>query len=160
MGLKPILRRIYVPQGETPIANVNWRYQWLWLYAFVHPKTGETYWWILPYVNTKIFNQVLADFARQFELGAEKHILLVVDRAGWHISHEVTVPLGLHLTFLPPYSPELQPAERLWTLVDEPITNHCFDTLDDERRRFISPMPISTEAARFNSRINWFSLVD
>ena len=49
---------------------------WLWLYAFVHPKTGETYWWILPYVNTELFNKVLADFARQFNLGVDKHILL------------------------------------------------------------------------------------
>jgi len=128
--LKPILRRIYVAEGETPIANVNWRYQWLWLYAFVHPKTGETYWWILPYVNTKLFNQVLVDFAREFELGANKHILLAVDRAGWHISQDLKIPQGLHLTFLPPYSPELQPAERLWSLVDEPIANQSFETLD------------------------------
>lgn len=100
------------------------------MYAFVHPQSGETYWWILPYVNTKLFNQVLVDFAREFELGAEKHILLAVDRAGWHISQDLKIPQGLHLTFLPPYSPELQPAERLWTLVDEPIANQSFATLD------------------------------
>jgi len=40
----------------------------------VHPKTGESYWWILPYVNTELFNKVLADFA-QFSLGADKRIL-------------------------------------------------------------------------------------
>lgn len=59
------------------------------------------------------------------------HILLVVDRAGWHISPKVKIPPELHLIFLPSYSPELQPAERLWTLVDEPIANHSFETLDD-----------------------------
>ena len=131
MGLKPILRGVYVPKGETPIANVNWRFKWLWLYAFVHPKTGDTYWWILPYVNTRLFNQVLADFAREFKLGDKKHILLAVDRAGWHISHELEIPEGLHLTFLPSHSPELQPAERLWTMVDEPIANQSFETLDN-----------------------------
>jgi len=119
------------PKAKRPSKIVNWRYQWLWLYAFVHPKTGETYWWILPYVNTQLFNQVLADFAREFELGVNKHILLAVDRAGWHISSEVKLPQGLHLTFLPPYSPELQPAERLWSLVDEPIVNRSFETLDE-----------------------------
>ena len=35
------------------------------------------------------------------------------------------------MTFLPPYSPELQPAERLWTLVDQPIANQFFKTLDE-----------------------------
>ena len=125
------------------------------MYAFVHPKTGETYWWILPYVNTKLFNQVLAEFAREFELGAKKHILLAVDRAGWHISHDLKIPEGLHLTLLPPHSPELQPAERLWTLVDEPIANQSFETLNDERRRFIQSMSISASTARFETRINW-----
>jgi hypothetical protein len=41
------------------------------------------------------------------------------------------VPEGLRLVFLPPYTPELQPAERLWPLVDEPTANTCFETLAD-----------------------------
>ena len=101
------------------------------MYAFLHPKSGETYWWILPYVNTELFNKVLADFAREFNLGTNKHILLAVDRAGWHTSNDLELPFGLHLTFLPSHSPELQPAERLWPMVDEPIANQSFETLDD-----------------------------
>ncbi len=31
---------------------------------------------------------------------------------------------------MPSHSRELQPAERLWTLVDEPIANKSFETLD------------------------------
>ncbi|MHC5772096.1 MAG: hypothetical protein ACYTXI_42605 [Nostoc sp.] len=38
--------------------------------------------WIFPYINTELFNQVLGDFALEFGLGANKHILLAVDRAG------------------------------------------------------------------------------
>jgi transposase len=38
---------------------------------------------------------------------------LVVDRARWHTSEKVVVPEGIFLEYLPPYSPELQPAERL-----------------------------------------------
>lgn len=41
------------------------------------------------------------------------------------------VPEGIHLEILLPYSPELQPAERLWRLADEPLANRCFDHLDD-----------------------------
>ena len=87
-------------------------------------------WWILPYVNTKIFNQVLADFAEEFGVGAQKQIVLAIDQAGWHISKEVKIPEGIHLNLLPSHSPELQPAERLWTIVDEPIANRSFETLD------------------------------
>ncbi|MDB9513716.1 hypothetical protein PN499_21195 [Kamptonema animale CS-326] len=36
------------------------------------------------------------------------------------------IPDGIHLYCLPSYSPELQPAERLWPLTNEPIANRCF----------------------------------
>ncbi len=61
IGLHPTVRRIWVEEGEHPVAVVNWKREWLWLYAFVQPQTGETYWWILPYVNTKLFSRVLKD---------------------------------------------------------------------------------------------------
>jgi hypothetical protein len=46
--------------------------------------------------------------AHEFKLGTNNHILLAVDRAGWHISHDLKIPEGLHLTLLPSHSPELQ----------------------------------------------------
>ncbi len=78
VGLKPVIRRIWVDEWTVPTAKVNWRFQWLWLYGFVHPKTGQTYWWILPYVNIQLFNKVLADFAQHFDIGTRKQVLLSV----------------------------------------------------------------------------------
>ena len=56
------------------------------------------------------------------------------DNAGWHGPKNLAVPDGIALAFLPPYSPERQPerqpAERLWPLVDEPVANRHFATLD------------------------------
>lgn len=34
LGLQPILRRVWTPKGEQPIAGVKMQYQWLWLYGF------------------------------------------------------------------------------------------------------------------------------
>jgi hypothetical protein len=87
---------VYVPEGEVPIASVNWRFEWLWLYGFVEPQSGQTYWWILPYLNTELFTRVLADFAQAFEVGEQKRILLVLDQAGWHISQRLKIPEGIH----------------------------------------------------------------
>ncbi|MDR1856416.1 MAG: transposase, partial [Desulfovibrio sp.] len=39
---------------------------------------------------------------------------LVVDGAGWHKAKKLVVPKGITLFFLPPYTPELNPVERLW----------------------------------------------
>ena len=74
---------------------------------------GETYWWLLPTVNTEIFNLVLADVAKEFDLTENKRILLVLDQAGWHRSNELNIPEGIDLLDLPPYSPELQPASAI-----------------------------------------------
>lgn len=61
----------------------------------------------------------------------QKKVLLVEDNAGWHRSEKCQIPEGLMLEFLPAYSPELQPAERLWTLVDEPLVNEYFETIEE-----------------------------
>ena len=100
-------------------------------YCFVHPASGQTYWWVMPRVNIDLFNRVLADFARQFGLGQNKQILLSVDQAGWHKSDKVVLLEGLHKEFLRCYSPELQPAERLWSILDEPIANRTFERIEE-----------------------------
>ena len=84
-----------------------------------------------PYTNTELFNRVLADFAREFQLNRNKRVLLVLDQAGWHISHQLKLPEGLDLHFLPAYSPELQPAERLWPLTNEVIANYSPRSLSE-----------------------------
>jgi len=131
LGLKPIIRKVWARVSERPVAAVNYRYEWTYLYGFVEPSTGKTAWLILPKVNVAWFNQALEVFAKQTGAGADKQILLVIDGAGWHRSDKVVLPEGIHLELLPPYSPELQPAERLWRIADEPLINRSFDTIDE-----------------------------
>ncbi|MGL5834781.1 MAG: hypothetical protein ACRC1Z_16325 [Waterburya sp.] len=63
-------------------------------------------------------------------------MLLVEDNAGWHRSKKAIIPEGIEIEFLPPYSPQracphvLQPAERLWQLVDQPLVNQYFETIN------------------------------
>ena len=82
-------------------------------------------------VNIDVFTTVLADFAKEFGIDRQKRVLLVLDRAGWQMSQKVVIPEGIHLLPLPSYSPELQPAERLWTLTDQPLANRTFSNLDE-----------------------------
>lgn len=131
LGLLPVLRRVWTLVGEQPSAEVKHQYKWLWVYSFVHPESGETYWWLLPFVNTQLFNRVLADFAREFQLGSNKRVLLVLDQAGWHQSQDLVIPEGIDLFELPSHSPELQPAERLWPLTNEVVANCSPQNLDE-----------------------------
>jgi transposase len=129
LGLKPIRRRVWAPVGQRPVALGHHRYQWLQVIAFVQPTSGETVWYLASRLSKPFFAELLAAFARQTGAGRERHIVLVLDNAGWHGPGGLAVPEGISLVFLPPYSPELQPAEHLWPLVDEPIVNRHFATL-------------------------------
>jgi transposase len=131
VGLKPIIRRVWARRGHRLIIRVQQRYEWLYVYGFVYPESGESQWLLLPSVNVEVFSIALAHFAQAVGAGPDRHVILVLDRAGWHKSGEVVVPTGIHLVFLPPYSPELQPCERLWPLSNEAIANRHFKTLDE-----------------------------
>jgi hypothetical protein len=72
------------------MAVVRHRYEWLYVYGFVKPKTGETLWYLIPRVNTKWLNIVYENFAKDAEISGKKKILLVEDNAGWHRSQKVT----------------------------------------------------------------------
>lgn len=48
------------------------------------------------------------------EAGEGTHVVLVLDGAGWHVAKALRVPESMTLLFLPPYSPELMPIERVW----------------------------------------------
>jgi hypothetical protein len=130
LGLKPVIRRVWSPVGRRPIVRVKRGYEWSYLYGFVRPTTGEVYWLILPTVNKELFSMALGEFAKEMGVGKDKHIILVLDQAGWHTSGEIEVPEGIHLEFLPTGSPELQPAERLWPLTNEAISNCLFEEIE------------------------------
>jgi len=78
----------------------------------------------------------------------KKKVLLVEDNAGWHKSQKVKLPEGINVEFLPAYSPELQPAERLWTLVDEPLVNEYFETIDDLEKILVLRCNILTKISK------------
>jgi transposase len=126
-----VRRRVWARRGQRPLARVRDRYQWMYLNGFVQPTTGATSWLLMPTVRIDVFNQVLAEFAREVGAGSDKQVAVILDNAGWHTSAKVQVPAGIHLIFLPAYSPELQPAERLWPLTNEPVANHPCTTLSE-----------------------------
>ena len=131
LGLKPLQRRVWAKTGKRPLARSSHKYKWLYLYAFVRPQSGAVEWWLASSVSVSLFQAVLQAFAEAVGAGKTKTIVLVLDNTGWHVSKKLKLPRGIKLCFLPPYSPELQPAERLWPLTDEAVANKAFDSLQE-----------------------------
>lgn len=159
VGLQPIVRRVWAPRGQRPRAPVRPAYQWCYVYAFVRPHTGETYWLLLPAVSGAAFTAALGEFAAAMGAGAGKRIILVLDGAGWHSGNEVAIPSGVHLVPLPPYSPELQPVERVWTLTDEPLANRTFANIAEleavQAERCLA-LRGQREVIRAHTRFHWW----
>src|SRR4051812_4724477 len=55
---------------------------------------------------------------------ADQHAVMVLDQAGWHRAKALNVPDTVTLVLLPPYSPELNPVERVWLYLRERFFSH------------------------------------
>jgi hypothetical protein len=129
LGLKPIARRVWAIKGRRPTAGGRTKYQWLYVYGFVHPASGRNLELILPAANTDWMALALEEFARWADPAGERLLVVLVDNAGWHIAKRLPIPPNVVLHRLPPCTPELQPAEPLWPLVREAVANEGFDDL-------------------------------
>jgi transposase len=102
-------------------------------------------------VDTDLLSAVLAAFGQAVGAGQDKLVVLVLDQAGWHVSGRLVVPDGIVLEFLPSYTPELQPAERLWPLTDEAVANRHLAL--SARCRTLAAMP---EIIQAETRFGWW----
>jgi transposase len=123
-----VLRRVWAPRGERPTPLLDPRYEWLWVYAAAHPRTGRVFWLILPRLSAEMAQLFLDEFARA-HVTAGKRVVLVWDGAPAHRAGELRVPERITLAPLPAYTPELNPTERLWPLVKEGVANRAHETL-------------------------------
>ena len=82
------------------------------LFGAVCPERDAGVALAMPEISTAAMGLFLAELSRALPAGT--HAALVLDGAGWHVSPDLKVPTNLTLIRLPPYSPELNPVERVW----------------------------------------------
>jgi hypothetical protein len=92
------------------------------LFGAVCPERDAGVALVLPEVSTAAMGLFLAELGRTLPIGT--HAVLVLDRAGWHISADLQVPDNVTLIHLPPYRPELNPVENVWLYLRERWLSH------------------------------------
>jgi hypothetical protein len=130
LGLKPITRRMWSLKGQRPRSCGRTRYEWLYVYGFVRPTTGASFCALLPRVRAERMGEALAAFAARADPDGKKVLVVLVDNAGWHVAKRLVVPSNVALHYLPPCTPELQPAEPFWPLVREAVANRSIGRMD------------------------------
>lgn len=127
-GLSSRLKRGWAPKPVRPTVAQQIVRKSLYIFAAVCPQWGHVTALIFPDANSQMMTLFRAHVAA--ELSAY-FLVMLVDRAGWHMSHQLTVPQNLRLLPQPPGSPELKPTEHLWDDLRENDPANCsFDSLE------------------------------
>jgi transposase len=109
-------------RGQRPPGLCDKRFASAYLFAAVEPASGAEVALVLPTVSPTAMSRFLAELSAR--IAPDAHAVLGLDQAGWHGARALVVPPNLALVPLPPYSPELNPVERLWLYLRERYLSH------------------------------------
>jgi transposase len=127
-GLLGDPRRCWAPKGMRPVVRKRQLRQYTYAFSAVSPHDGVIESLVLPWVDTETMSLFLKTVAVRHP---SEFIVMVMDQAGWHIAQALKVPKNMQILFLPPYSPELNPAEHLWDDIREKdFANRAFASMN------------------------------
>lgn len=130
IGQQGSTTRMWAKQGSRPCAIKQKQFISANIFGIVCPAQDSSFALILPDKDTSMMQLFLDEFSKTIPAG--KHVVLIIDRAGWHITQNLKVPKYISFVFLPPYSPELNPIEQLWQqLKQKHLSNRCFKNYKD-----------------------------
>ncbi len=126
IGLRGTMRRVWGRRGVKVRQRLQLRYEWAYLFAAVDARAGTIWWDWVDTMKAADLRPVLAEVRARGLLDA-----LVWDGAPSHADADVRAA-GLPLVALPPYSPELNPAERLFEEIRRHVEGTAYATLADK----------------------------
>jgi transposase len=155
-GQKGIVTKLWTVQGERPQVIRQNGFKSAYFVGAVNPANGEKFSLIFDGLDTRVINLFLDGVSRRAK--ANVHIIMFVDGASWHSSEELVIPKNMTLYHLPPYSPELNPIERLWDYIKENyLSTRVFANMEEifdygvRAWRALNPKTISSVCA-----VPWF----
>jgi len=126
-GLITKQKRVITAKGIKPIGKYKHSYLYKWLWGSFSPITGESFCMSTDGVCKDLFIKYLYDFSNHKPTELK---ILLMDNAAFHSIKNVELPENIVILNIPPYSPELNPAEKVWQWMKDKIAMKIFDTLD------------------------------
>jgi putative transposase len=131
--------------GLRPTVPCHHIREYRYAYGAVEPRTGESFFLVLPYCNTDCMNVFLQELSKAYP---NDFILLVADGAAWHKSKGLIIPANVEIFSLPPYTPEMNPIEQIWKEIRKRgFRNETFQTLDKVMKRLCDTICSLTPSA-------------
>ena len=152
VGLRGMVRRVWGVRGVKVCQRVQMVYEWLCLFLVVDSRRGRLLWTWIDSMRGETIASALKGLRRQTGVGA-----IVWDGARGHSSDSVK-DIGLPLVTLPPYSPELNPAERVFEEVRRWVEGRVYQSVEEKVaavNRFLEWLESEPERVRSLTYWNW-----
>jgi hypothetical protein len=152
--------RCWAPKGVRPAVPAQIVREYEYAYAAVSPHEGVRDTLVLPAVNAEAMGMFLAEVARR---PADEFVVMVLEGAGWHKAKRLQIPVNRRLVPLPPWSPQLNPAEHVWDEVREKwFANRRFESMDQLEQQLVAGLAsLEADALRMASLtgFDWIACV-
>jgi transposase len=114
-------------KGVKPICPFHQVFKTLYLFGAFSPINGDKFLLEMPHCNAANFQIFLNEFSLH---RPEEFKIITLDNGAFHKAKSLVIPENIVLIFLPPYSPELNPAENIWATLKRQFTNQLHETLE------------------------------
>jgi len=129
-------------KGVRPSVPCHHIREYRYAYGAVEPKTGDSFFLVMPYCNTTCMNIFLEKLSLAY---SDDIILLCCDGAAWHKTKSLNIPKNIRLFFIPPYTPEMNPIEQIWKEIRKiGFRNEIFTTLEHVVNRLCKTIQMLT----------------
>ncbi len=126
-GLLTILRRMITAKGIKPVAPFLHRFDNLYLFGAFSAITGDSFLTEMPHCNSNTFQVFIDGLAAN---NPSEFKILILDNGAFHHAACLNIPANIAFIFLPPYSPELNPAEKMWRYFKDRLSMVAYQSLE------------------------------
>lgn len=126
-GLLTVRRRRLTARGVQPVGTVQQAFHKFSVYGAGAPASGDHFFLDLPHLNRTHCQIFLDAFAQAY---SDSLHILVLDNIGAPTAKRLIIPDNIRLVLLPPYTPDLNPIERLWRDIKDQLAWKQFTDLD------------------------------
>jgi len=134
-------------RAVKPICKFQQVFKSTYLFGAFSPITGDSLQLILPYCNGDNFQIFMDKLSGQ---NPQELKIMVLDNGAFHKAKKLNIPENIVLIFLPPYSPELNPAEKMWAKYKRQFSNLLFGSLES-LEDFMCQLVVNTTTTEINS---------
>lgn len=150
-GLISNYRRSWSLVGTRTIIDNQQQFQNGYLFSAVNPLSGDSF--HLMGFEKNASSTVALFFDHLEKNYPDKDIVIVFDNAPSHLPKIVRERARITCIFLPPYSPELNPAERFFGEVRKSTANRIFKTLEEQEEAIASFVKTLSEDTKKMKRL-------